>query len=275
MKNFPLVFIAFLFLTSQVNAQGNQQGIVKVFYAFNHIRDTLNRENISRERMVLTIGKHVTSYISYDAILVDSTRKANRKPMAQNANGAYVLNGSGGRPVSRTQIFSYQNPSKMLVVEKLFKTYIIAEDYPTIAWKIFRDTLTVSGIRCQKAEGYFKGRNYIAWFAPDLPYNNGPWKLCGLPGLIIQAYDTKHEVEFLFDGLTPVEKSAPDLIMVPDGLAATRIEYLRLVKMAHDDPAAFFAANQSDNGLTFIPSNPEALRNIKASINNNPIELKP
>jgi GLPGLI family protein len=275
MKKFSFAFTAILLLINSINAQNNTQGIIKVLYAFNHIRDTLNRDNVYKEHMVLTIGRQATSYKSYDAILLDSIKKANRKPMTQNANGAYVLNGSGGRPVSRTQIFSYQNPNKMLIVEKLFRTYIIAEDYPTIAWKISKDTLTVSGIRCQKAEGYFKGRNYIAWFAPDLPYNNGPWKLCGLPGLIIQAYDTKHEVEFLFDGLTPVEKSAPDLIAVPNGVEATRAEYSRLVTMAHDDPAAFFATTKSDNGLTFTPSNPEALKNIKVPVNNNPIELKP
>jgi hypothetical protein len=35
----------------------------------------------------------------------------------------------------------------------------------------------------------FKGREYIVWYAPSIAYAEGPWKLGGLPGLILEAYD--------------------------------------------------------------------------------------
>ena len=43
----------------------------------------------------------------------------------------------------------------------------------------------------------FKGRTWTAWFAADIPLDNGPWKLCGLPGLILRAYDAKQQ--YIFD----------------------------------------------------------------------------
>jgi len=52
------------------------------------------------------------------------------------------------------------------------------------------DTLTVAGYLCQKATCRFRGRNYTAWFAMDIPIQNGPWKFGGLPGLILKAYDS-------------------------------------------------------------------------------------
>lgn len=51
-------------------------------------------------------------------------------------------------------------------------------------------------MNCRKATGYFRGRNYIAWFCSDIPIPYGPWKLGGLPGLIIKAYDSKGEISF-------------------------------------------------------------------------------
>ena len=54
----------------------------------------------------------------------------------------------------------------------------------------------------QKAECDFRGRHYIAWFNPKIPIPDGPWKLRGLPGLIIEAYDEKKHVQFNFTSLT-------------------------------------------------------------------------
>jgi GLPGLI family protein len=56
-------------------------------------------------------------------------------------------------------------------------------------WEIYEDTLVVKGYLCQKAKCRFRGRNYTAWFAVDIPINNGPWKFGGLPGLILKIYD--------------------------------------------------------------------------------------
>lgn len=64
-----------------------------------------------------------------------------------------------------------------------------SETLPVQNWVVADETQTVAGYLCQKATCQFRGREYTAWFSMDIPINNGPWKLGGLPGLILKAYD--------------------------------------------------------------------------------------
>lgn len=58
-------------------------------------------------------------------------------------------------------------------------------------WMLGKETQTILGHRCQKATCRFRGRDFVAWFAADVPIKGGPWKFGGLPGCILKVYDTK------------------------------------------------------------------------------------
>lgn len=76
--------------------------------------------------------------------------------------------------------------------------YKYEEDKPdTVKWKMIEADTTISEYKCQKAEDRLRGRKWIVWFTPDIPVADGPWKLCGLPGLILKATDA--EGYFAFD----------------------------------------------------------------------------
>ena len=64
------------------------------------------------------------------------------------------------------------------------------EALPSFKWQILSESKEILGYKCQKAQGEFRGRKYIAWFAPSIPISDGPWKFCGLPGLILAVEDT-------------------------------------------------------------------------------------
>ena len=76
-------------------------------------------------------------------------------------------------------------------------TYV-KEKKPKINWEIKNETKKIGKYKCRKAEAEFRGRNYTAWFTTEIPLPFGPWKLQGLPGLILEAYDAKKEVYFYF-----------------------------------------------------------------------------
>ena len=65
------------------------------------------------------------------------------------------------------------------------------EDLEDLKWEIKNDTTTINGLACQRADLTFGHRKWIAWFAPEIPITDGPYKFAGLPGLIIKITDNQ------------------------------------------------------------------------------------
>lgn len=62
------------------------------------------------------------------------------------------------------------------------------EPYGEMEWEIVADsTKSILGYDCIHAVTDYHGRQWRAWFAPDIPVQDGPWKLHGLPGVILAA----------------------------------------------------------------------------------------
>jgi len=74
--------------------------------------------------------------------------------------------------------------------------YKIEEEVVNLNWKITDSTKMISDLKVQQAETSFGGRKWIAWFTKEIPLSYGPYKFNGLPGLIIEIYDTKKDYIF-------------------------------------------------------------------------------
>ena len=76
-----------------------------------------------------------------------------------------------------------------------YNTY--EEDIPKQEWEISADSvMTILGMECHKATSLFRGRLWEVWFTEELPISLGPWKLGGLPGLILKATADKDFIKF-------------------------------------------------------------------------------
>ena len=71
-----------------------------------------------------------------------------------------------------------------------------SEPYPLMKWTLSKETMEICGYKCQKATCHFRGRDFIAWFAPDILVRKGPWKFGGLPGLIMKVSDKDNIYSF-------------------------------------------------------------------------------
>ncbi len=69
------------------------------------------------------------------------------------------------------------------------RPHYFADTLFPMEWITTEEHKMIGGIPCLKAVTRFKGRGYTAWYAPTITINDGPWKLGGLPGLILEAYD--------------------------------------------------------------------------------------
>jgi GLPGLI family protein len=70
----------------------------------------------------------------------------------------------------------------------------IYKDAVNIKWQLGSEHKEVNGLQCSDAYTRFRGRDYIAWYAIDVPTSAGPWKFNGLPGLIVLIEDKRGEV---------------------------------------------------------------------------------
>lgn len=67
--------------------------------------------------------------------------------------------------------------------------YKYEQQLPLINWNLTEDKDNICGYMCRKATGEYGGRNWTVWFAEDIPVPFGPWKMAGLPGLVLKAID--------------------------------------------------------------------------------------
>ncbi|WP_340064036.1 GLPGLI family protein [Ascidiimonas aurantiaca] len=97
----------------------------------------------------------------------------------------------------------------------------VKQSIPKIKWNIGKETKVIGNLKCYKATTGFRGREYTAWFTLEIPLPFGPWKLQGLPGLILEAYDTNKEVYFYFKSIKyPTTKNIP--IIKPNPVAENK-----------------------------------------------------
>jgi GLPGLI family protein len=206
MKKQLLLFATLFTAAGMASAQKPDTAAYMVHYKFSHLRDTTNRANPYTENMALFLGKSSSVYKSYDKQLQDALfKKQVKEAIANSPDGNIKIN----RQKSGSPLQYFQFPAQQRLFRKeslVINSYLIEDALPVIDWKVSSDTASFGGMHCQKATGHFKGRDYTAWFCADMPFHAGPWKLNGLPGVILEAYDAKKDVVFKFDG---IEKVAP------------------------------------------------------------------
>lgn len=90
---------------------------------------------------------------------------------------------------------NFQGPELLTERIRIFSsTYTYHEPLPLpMKWEETSKTDTICGYLCRQAVCTFRGRTWTVWYAPEIPVPYGPWKLEGLPGLILKAEDATGE----------------------------------------------------------------------------------
>jgi len=296
MKRYWSIFILLTVALHAAAAQKPDTAQVLVHYKFSHVRDTNNRTHPYTENMVLFVGKAAGSYRSYDRQLQNQLyRRQMQEAITNSADGNIRLDHK--ITASGTEYYQFINYKKLVRREVMMNAYIVNDVLPVINWRISTEKANFAELRCQKATCHFKGRDYTAWFCPDLPVRVGPWKLNGLPGVIVEAYDAKREVVFKFDqvekavlgvskpikdrhGRTviPLDDDAdgadPNIIKVPvNGIKTTDKELMQLQNAMRKDPDVLVQSMKATAQNNGGPQPDIDIKGGSRPILNNPIEL--
>lgn len=165
---------------------------LRIFYEFT--APDVTPEQL-RDRMVLDIGMHYADYYSHAERHVDSLCTA-REGVAPNTVNPY----SG-----REQILIDRTKDRAVCCNRTpfaLSTVFVYEDAEVPEWELTHLRDTIAGYSCHAAETTFRGRRWRAWFSTEIPIELGPWKLHGLPGLILGAEDAEGTFRWRCVGMT-------------------------------------------------------------------------
>lgn len=281
MKKIGVIVLA-LFM-QHISAQAN-----RFVYQVTMKPDAENKSEVKTENAYLDISPEKSVFYSENRIKRDSIMQK-------------AFQGGGGRAsISRDQMEGLRSSINYSVEkdktnQKIYykdrigrDIYSYEEDRP-MTWKISSETRKIGEYKVQKAETDFGGRKWTAWFTTDLPYQDGPYKFGGLPGLIVKVEDDKGDYSF---DLMKNYKIAefPTLNQFGNTLKVKRADYLKQQKKFQTDPMSFMTQGGGGFAATRIgggrgsgggEQNPADMRKrmeerVKedAKKNSNPIELQ-
>lgn len=130
-----------------------------------------------------------------------------------------AASGADGDAITEAQMREYRtefyfvpeillnNPDGQTTVKDVsgITTAIYTEPFAGMEWSLTDETDSISGYLCAKATSRYAGRDWEAWYTDEIPSPFGPWKLSGLPGLIIKANDSEGIHSFTLISFRPTE----------------------------------------------------------------------
>ncbi|WP_034962997.1 GLPGLI family protein [Chryseobacterium sp. FH1] len=194
-----LILLISLFAFSIILAQ-NQ----RFTYEYTFKIDSLNKNSVEKEIMNLDITKDGSNFYSALLITRDSLFKAEFEKSKVSRSMTIDM-----RKVKMAKVnfrVSKRYPDfETIYHTSIFATNVALKENKKINWTILPDTKSIEGFKVQKATTTFGGRNWTAWFASYIQIQDGPYKFCGLPGLILNIEDDKGDHVFNLVGSQKID----------------------------------------------------------------------
>ena len=231
-----LIYIClFVILATSTYAQSEKTSflldtaLIKVGYDRQVIQDTLTPLNVKNDYLTLQAGKNASAFYSAEYRVEDSLI------IFSDTEKFLLLNKDEERRKRRARlekevIFRRHDIDQTWSHLRFDLTnWILYESLEKPNWIITDETDIILGFPCIKATTNFRGREWIAFFTPDIPVQEGPWKLYGLPGLILKAYDSKRHYFYEAKDINSKSPGLVEYVNDCDRLALKdRIKSLRL-----------------------------------------------
>lgn len=185
------LFIIPYFLFSQENQKNKPNDVGSIEYVFK-----IPAEKTIYKTAFLEFNDSISNFI-YDKIGMKSSRKSGINSDGNSINISFKQSDEVGTILYRN-FKTKEVRMRFTKVEKLFDSYFFDDNWIEIEWEIKGKTKKIGEFTAQKAVGEFRGREYTVWFTEEIPLPYGPWKLFGLPGLILETEDSEKMFEIKF-----------------------------------------------------------------------------
>lgn len=197
------VLSAFYICAEKPYIKDAEPGFLEIGYERVLNRDSTRPNKKLIDNTILRIGKNKSLFCGVKQLWNDSLVRINRE--AYSAALFAALDKDKGNPNNLIDFggsylrYTYKNYPEGMVTECDFFDlgYLRYEEpWEKPQWEITDSVKDCLGYSCLYATTNFRGRKWEAWFAPEIPISDGPWKLCGLPGIILEARDSTGTYSF-------------------------------------------------------------------------------
>lgn len=155
----------------------------RFIYDIQYKKDSTS-EVLTKENYILDINKDEILYYVRDFFIADSLI-SNNIPFPKDLK------------LNTSTIISHKKGSNDFDEYDLIESTVLKlQTKDSQNWKLTDEKKVIKDLKLQKATCNSGGRNWIAWFTTDFPFQNGPYKFHGLPGLIIELHDDKNNYNF-------------------------------------------------------------------------------
>ena len=183
-----LIILPVLLLGLMVSAQETAN---RFFYELTY-KPKKDSAKIEKVMTTLDITKDKSLYRDFTLVAQDSILKVEVEAM-QKAGVFKDISKSFKTPKFSEKIYKSYPEMKIQYMEKIANGFtpqnIAYNEDIKFNWNILSDKVKIGTYNTQKATTEFGGRKWTAWFSTDIPFQDGPYKFYGLPGLIVKIED--------------------------------------------------------------------------------------
>ncbi len=177
------------------------KSLMEFTYNYSFMVDTISGKMHDSGLWLLQVGERVSKFSSVRQMQIDSILSVST-PQEVLANMAAM---KGGDHVA---YFKNYPQGQFTTIDKLGMQWVsTGEQTQTPQWKLTGESKEILGYKCLKATARFGGREWNVWYADEVTISEGPWKLGGLPGLVMEASDTQGHYEFTLVGIKNASNS--------------------------------------------------------------------
>lgn len=237
-----------------IAATAQKKADIEVSYSAHQPNMRNGKDNLTNQYILLAnvneskFFSPMTEYI--DSLNSTPEGKARYQKMTRNA---YMRNKMKDMPQKDGSYYFIKSRSanKTMYYDNAgLEKYYYEEALTEWLWEISDSTKTVLGYECIGATTTFNGRKWTAWFAPEIPMNAGPWKLEGLPGLILEASCDGGQYRFEATGIQSTDKIITPVYLANEYEKTDRIKYLKAKRSFLDNPLGKINARFAGEGMT-------------------------
>ena len=232
------ILIPVLLLFCNLSFSQNQ----RFSYDYSFVKDTLNKQEITKELMNLDILKEGSVFYSRDVYVSDSIVNAyfdNQIKTTGSMNVDTKLLSQRKGNVKYKILKKYPDFKVFSALKIGMDSYKVADDRK-IVWKILPEQQKIGEFNAQKATTEFAGRQWVAWFSTELPFQDGPYKFHGLPGLIVKLEDHTKTHQFELIGVskfTPNPEKTSEFIVKNKEIEISQKQYKKMYLENRNDPS--------------------------------------